>query len=85
MNYVGAYFFSKDVLPFYKELWKLLRLPRDVDLSDSALYLVQNRESEDVAAGSHNLGLLADCSGLLKNQEFLLSVFLLPKTNLEIL
>jgi hypothetical protein len=83
MNYVGAHFFSKVVLPYYKELWKLLRLPKDRDLFASTLHLVENSGSENISDSQH-LGLVCDCSALLRKHEFLLSVFLLPRNTLEI-
>jgi hypothetical protein len=83
MNFLGAYFFSTDVLPTLKNLLQLLDLPRNPDASSSVLCLLENPVPEDLTNPTHDLGLVADCSGLLRNFEFLLSIFLLPKTTLK--
>jgi len=83
MNYLGGHFFSMDVLPSLRDLLKLLDLPRDPDKSGAVLILVEKTVPRDQAPANHDLGLIVDCSGLLKNFEFLMSVFLLPKSALE--
>ena len=61
---------------------KLLDLPPHPDKSSSVLILVE-KTLGDQAGPIHDIGLIIDCSGLLKNVEYLVSVFLLPKSALE--
>jgi hypothetical protein len=82
MNSIGGYFYLVDVLPSVKELLELLDLPPDVDKSDSVLLLIEKTLQGDQAGPSRNVGLIANCSGLLREFEFLLSVFVLPKSAL---
>jgi hypothetical protein len=83
MHYIGAHFFSMDVLSSLRDLRRLLDLPSDPDKSGAVLILVEKTLPGDQAAPNHDLGLIVDCSGLLKKFEFHLSVFLLPKSALE--
>ena len=83
MNFIGAHFFSMDVLPSLRDLLKLLDLPPDPDKSGAVLILVEKTLAGDQTGRIHDLGLICDCSGLLKKFEFLLSVFVLPKSALE--
>jgi hypothetical protein len=83
MNSIGGHFFSMVMLPSVKELLNLLNLPSDVDNSDSVLLLIEKPLQADQPGPTRNVGLIADCSGLLRKFEFLLSVFVLPKSALE--
>lgn len=84
MRYIGAHFFSMDVLPYLRNLLKLLDLPPLPNKPGLTLWLVPKPQTlPGDQAGTIDVGLIVDCSGLLEKFEFLLSMFLLPKSALE--